>query len=590
MDNKTLVYWLLVLLLGGLALWFIGGTHPRSHFTEQSQFGSGHTIPIAWGDFDHDGDLDAAIGNEHSPTENYLYVNNTNNEDYLILHLVGHRHDRGSGYSNRDGMGAKAFFYERGHLGEQDHLLGFREVSATGGFSSQNSLDVHFGLPKDEAVDIRIIWPGSDQKYIVQDLTSVARGQRLTIHENGPMTSRVAQGETERPPTAPSTSGVSRFFETFFLEYVQRDPEWSSDLRLFGNAPDPTGDRLTDISVETQKRNFEFIREGLAELRGYDRLSQSPEQLLATDILDWYLDDLLRGEQFMFHDYPVNQLFGVQNQMIAFMTDTHLVRTRLDAENYVKRLSQIGRKFDQLMDGLRVREEKGVIPPRIIVERALAGMRDFVGGTAQENPLYTSFVSKLQGLKNLSAEDQNALTEAALREVGQTVIPAYQRLISYVEHWQTIASEEVGIWHLPDGDSYYAYLLRHHTTTDLTPEEIHQLGLKEVARIQAEMGVIFDSVGFQGVTFGDRVRSYRAATRSDSRFLYPDTPEGHSQVLADYLAIIHEAEQNVASLFDVLPKARVRVEAVPEYLQGGTPGAYYQPPSLDGSRLDRSTR
>lgn len=152
-------------------------------FTEVQEFGLGSTDAVAWGDYDLDGDLDLAVGNEHSPTTNYLYVNNENDEDYLILHLVGRFFVFGGGYSNADGIGAKVAVYETGFIGDEDHLLGYREVKAHGGFASQNAIDPHFGLPGRGTVDVRITWPGSGGSNIVQDLEAVTVPGRIAVYE-----------------------------------------------------------------------------------------------------------------------------------------------------------------------------------------------------------------------------------------------------------------------------------------------------------------------------------------------------------------------------------------------------------------------
>jgi hypothetical protein len=159
-----------------------------ANFVEEAEFGLGSTDGVAFADYDGDGDLDLASGNEHSPPRNYLYVNDENRSGYLIVRLVGHVHDLGPGFSNRDGIGAKVAVYEDGFLGDADHLLGYRVIAAHGGFASQNHVEAHFGLPGVSFVDLRVTWPGSGGDHIVQDIESVATDQRIQVDEAGPST------------------------------------------------------------------------------------------------------------------------------------------------------------------------------------------------------------------------------------------------------------------------------------------------------------------------------------------------------------------------------------------------------------------
>jgi len=183
-------------------------------FTETPEFGPGSTDAVAWGDFDNDGDLDMAVGNEHTPQQNYLYVNDRNDAAYLIVHLAGRFHAMGAGFSNRDGVGANVSVYEAGFAGDPAHLLGFREIEAHGGFSAQNQMDAHFGLPGRSTVDVRVVWPGSAGSHITQDMMGVAVGQRITVEETAstvavpPRDPRLLGLLRASPNPAPSGAGV----------------------------------------------------------------------------------------------------------------------------------------------------------------------------------------------------------------------------------------------------------------------------------------------------------------------------------------------------------------------------------------------
>ncbi len=156
-------------------------------FTKQDEFGIGSTDALAWGDYDGDGDIDLAAGNEHSPRQNELWVNELNDESYLQLSLIGRFHSFGECYSNRGGIGAKVSIYPPGHLGEADFLLGFQQMEAKGGFSTQNSMVLTFGVPDGEiAVDVEINWPGSGESSITQRIYAVGIGQLLVVLETKP--------------------------------------------------------------------------------------------------------------------------------------------------------------------------------------------------------------------------------------------------------------------------------------------------------------------------------------------------------------------------------------------------------------------
>lgn len=367
-----------------------------------------------------------------------------------------------------------------------------------------------------------------------------------------------------------------------FLKFALKGPELLTMLGIlekFGlhghNA------RWSDASEAFQDRMFAFIRRDLGLLRRYDRRRQSPATLLSTDIMDFFLADIVRGERFRHHDYPINQMFGIQSEMPNFMMTIHPVVSRREGRNYVRRLSKFGIKFDQVMEGLVAREEKGVLPPRFVIRRVLDEMTAFIGKPPKENPLYTVFEEKLEKLPRVGAADRESLLAAAEAEIGKTVYPAYQKFIDYFTKLEKKATTDDGVWKLPDGEAYYTHCLRSNTTTGYTPQQVHEIGLAEVERIEAEMRAILERQGYSHV--GSPARKLHEFG-TEARFLYPNTDEGRRQCLADYRQMLDEIDAALAPFFSLRPKAKLKVERVPEFREKTSAGAYYMPGDLSGAR------
>jgi uncharacterized protein (DUF885 family) len=373
---------------------------------------------------------------------------------------------------------------------------------------------------------------------------------------------------------------INVFYERVFLRYVLRSPELLTSLgvlRPYGiTAPDA---RLTDVSDRRLHEDQAFIRSELATLRSYDTARLTPSQRLSSEILDWYLDDLVRGQEFAYHEYPINAFGGVQAQLPELLAVDQPVHSAADARRYVRRLSAFGKKFDQLLEGLRIRDQRRLVPPRIVVDEALAQMRGFVATPPRQNVLYTALAAKLDSA-GLAPGDRARLLAAAEDEIIRTVYPAYGRLIAFEEGLAPRAGDSVGVWHLPDGDRYYAWALRHYTTTDLPPDSLHSLGLGLVSRIEAEMTQVLDSLALPGPDVGSRLRILAA----DPRFRYATDSAGSARFLTDATALVAKAERRVPAAFSRLPRARLAVRAVPAFREVTAAGAYYSGPALDGSR------
>ena len=225
---------------------------------------------------------------------------------------------------------------------------------------------------------------------------------------------------------------INHFYERVFIEFLLDDPQLLSQLGFIDNSLlDFHSDDLTDSSPARAQKLADKTRSDLELLRSYDREDQSKSQQLSTDILEWFIDDAVRGEQFMYHNYPVNQLFGVQSNLPSFMDATHQVKNKKSAENYIARLSKFGIKFDQVIEGLKLREEKGIIPPKFVIEKVLIEMRNFVIQPVDENILFVSFQMKVEKVKEFEKESADKLFADVREQIEKTVFPAYQRMIFY---------------------------------------------------------------------------------------------------------------------------------------------------------------
>jgi uncharacterized protein (DUF885 family) len=374
---------------------------------------------------------------------------------------------------------------------------------------------------------------------------------------------------------------IDIFFERLFVQFALAEPELISELGILR----PTGyrgfdDELGDVSPAHTDDVTRLMQRGLKQLHGYDRASLSTAQQLSYDVLDWYLTDEVEGRRWANHNYPVNQFYGVHTDTPDFMVRAHPIEDAVDARNYNERLAAFPKKFAGLMEGLKLREAKGVVPPKFVITRALEQMRGFVATPVQQNILYTNLRDKLAKLTSVPSEEQASLLSDAQTTIEKQVYPAYHEVIAFFERLEKTTPDEYGAWKLPDGDAYYDYLARHHTTAPLTAQAIHELGLAEVARIEKEMDVILREQGLTEGTIGARM----AALAEQPRVQYPNDDSGRQQCLADYQRVMNEMIRGLAPAFAAVPRLNVRVERVPAFKEAGSSAAYADAGSLDGSR------
>jgi len=341
---------------------------------------------------------------------------------------------------------------------------------------------------------------------------------------------------------------------------------------------------LDDAHPDRTDEFFAELKAYGAGLSQYDDEDLDADQRLSKEITLYLTAMLDDAEQFRFHNYPANQMMGIQSAFPSFMDSSHQVNSIEDAQNYISRISELRRKHEQYLLGLQLREANGIIPPRFVIDRVLNEMRNFVATPAKENILYESLARKLGEAEDIDEAQIEDLLSQAEAQINETVYPAYDLFINYFSELEAKAGSDDGYWHLPNGEAAYKLALRLFTTTDYTADEIHDTGLSEVARIQAEMLDIFES---EGIDVSQDYAEAMDAYSSLPEFYYEDSDEGRAQILEDYQTILDDIDANLDDAFNIRPKAGMEVVRIPEFKEETAPGAYYQQPSIDGTRPGR---
>jgi len=338
---------------------------------------------------------------------------------------------------------------------------------------------------------------------------------------------------------------------------------------------------LDDASEASSQASYERLEQIHQTMQLYSNDELSEGELMSKEIAMYLLDMVNDFKTFQYHNYPFNQMSGTQSQFPSFMDGQHAISNAESVEHYISRLSESKRYYTQTLEGMRIREEMDIYPPRFVVERVLDEMRGFINKPVKENILYTSLAQKMENSSEITATQKDDLLAKAQAEIESSVYPAYTMLIDYFEGIKDKASNNDGIWQLPQGDKVYELALRFYTTTNYTADEIHNIGLEEVARIQQEILSILATQGFdttQGFTHAIN------AMASEERFYYADNDAGREQILVDYQKILDEINAGLGDSFSLRPNAGMKVKRIPQFKEKTAPGAYYEAPSIDGSR------
>jgi uncharacterized protein (DUF885 family) len=371
---------------------------------------------------------------------------------------------------------------------------------------------------------------------------------------------------------------LDQFFDEFAAEWMRADPNGATSRRYFTGDEQRRFEReLTPLTDAYRRDRIARARRGLTRLHAFDRGRMSDAQRLSVDVLDWQLQSIVDGEPYLDFTFPLDQFQGANIGLVDALTTQHPLVVEADANNYLARLGQVASRMDDALADAQRMAAKGTVPPRFILRATMTQMQQFIGSPAAENPFVTTLGARLQTMKDVPPSRRDALLGEAAGVVTTQIYPAWRRGISLLDGLMARATDDAGVWKYPQGAEVYAYQLRRNTTTKLTAEEIHQIGLKQVARIEQQMDDILRQLGRTQGSVNERV----AQLKKDLG--YPLTDEGRTRIMADVESILRDGQKRSMALFDLTPKSPVIAEPFPRFREANAAGNY-TPPSPDGSR------
>ena len=377
-------------------------------------------------------------------------------------------------------------------------------------------------------------------------------------------------------PAKIDSEQANALYDELFMETLRESPEYMTYMGIRERY-----DEWDDYSQASYDRNLAMSKDHLARLESIDGQAVDATAALSLTLYRQRLEHGLADSQWRYHGYPINQMFGVHSSIPSFLINQHLIANVSEAEAYIARVRAVPEVLGHVVEDLNIRADRGIIAPKFVFPHSIRDSRNIIAGIADDgadNPLLTDFTGKLDKLE-LDAAVKADLIDQLNLALAEQFAPAYLMLIEALQALGERSKGNFGVWRLPDGAAYYANALRRMTTTDLTADQIHQLGLDEVARIQDEMRDIMQQVGFAG-----DLQDFFAFMRTDPQFYLADTEEGRQTYLDEATRVIDEMEGRLDELFYSKPEARLKVKAVEAFREKSAGRAFYQRPAKDGSR------
>lgn len=415
-------------------------------------------------------------------------------------------------------------------------------------------------------------------KALTASIIAIALAGCSTVNE----TSVSTASSVPTAESADQASASDASINALFVQYDEANLALSPVSKAYRGVRDADYGRWDDPSDEAARREFDLLQETARRMRE----EYNADALSAQDALSYRLFELVAArraslEPFRDYEFLFDHRRGAHTNIPAFLINIHRVGSIADAEAYVSRIEGIGPQLDALTAQARERADRGIMPPDWVYPYVIADLEALIAA-GDNNAVLEDFDAKLAPLTpDLPASTEADASEViALEQMGReawnaSARPAYQRLLDEMRRQQAIAPTDDGIWRLPRGEQYYDALLRSYTTTDLTADEIHDIGLREVERIHSEMRAIMAKVGFEG-----SLQEFFEFTRTDDQFYYTTREE----YLADAQAALDRITEKLPDYFGVLPKAPMVIKPVEAFREKSAGKAFYQSPAPDGSR------
>ena len=373
---------------------------------------------------------------------------------------------------------------------------------------------------------------------------------------------------------------IADFFREFTDDWVRHDPDLATSTRYFSGAEQDRLERqLTPRTLEWHRDRIRRARQGLGELRRFDRSHLTNAQRLAADVMDWQLDMRVREEPFLDYTFPLEQMNGTNVVLVEALTVRHPLATERDAENYIAALGQVAARIDESTAEARRLEVRKFIPARFILAATIRQMQSFAEMAPAQNPFVTAFADRIATIEALPAARREQLRVEAEKIVASQIYPSWTRALAVLKAQAGRATDDAGLWRLPGGPDAYSHFLGYYTTTRLTPNEIHEIGLMQVNRIEAEMDRVFRRIGRADGSVKDRIETLG----TDLQYPTPRSDASREQIMRDIDGIIRDAERRAALLFDKRPVSPVVARPFPTFREANA-AANYNAPAPDGSR------